>query len=241
MKRVFKKILFEIGKSLNRRQFKYSQELLWANTYYDSIRGKKWLEDMPLNIGRWAGNYALFYILNRVLSDYKPKNIIEFGLGESSKFISGFLENSLSDSEHKIIEHSDEWKNSFLSRNELSNRSRVEVLPIFQRKVNSVMVKSYKNIEKLINNKYDLYLIDGPFASKRYSRYDICILSENFKKNDEFIIIMDDYNRKGEQETFSQLQNILTSKKIKFKVGKYSGVQDVAVLATEKYKFATSL
>ena len=31
---------------------------------------KEWLEKTPLNIGRWAGNYAFFYVLNGF---YRPK------------------------------------------------------------------------------------------------------------------------------------------------------------------------
>jgi hypothetical protein len=57
-------------------------ELYWANVYHDSIRGKKELENLGLNIGRWAGNYTFFYVLNRILNDYQPKKIIEFGLGK---------------------------------------------------------------------------------------------------------------------------------------------------------------
>ncbi len=80
-----------------------NRELLWANNFHDSIRGKKCLQELNLNIGRWAGNYSFFYILNRVLMDYKPIGILDLGLGESSKFISTYLDNFLPNSFHTII------------------------------------------------------------------------------------------------------------------------------------------
>jgi hypothetical protein len=69
------------------------KDLEWANIYRDSIRGKEWLEKLPLNVGRAAVNYNFFYVLNRILNDYKPNRILEFGLGESSKFISTYILN----------------------------------------------------------------------------------------------------------------------------------------------------
>ena len=40
--------------------------------------------------------------------------------------------------------------------------------------------------------KYDLYIIDGPFGSSRYSRFDIFSQVEKFQKEDEFILIFYD-------------------------------------------------
>ena len=81
-----------------------SKELEWAHIYHDSIRGKKHIENLSLNIGRWAGNYSFFYVLNRILNDYKPEKILDLGLGESSKLISTYLEHYLPNSTHTIVE-----------------------------------------------------------------------------------------------------------------------------------------
>lgn len=102
-----------------------NSELEWANIYHDTIRGRKWLNELSLSPGRWAGNYSLFYILTRILSDYKPTKIIEFGLGESSKIISSFVDNELPNSEHFIIEHDINWVTYFASKFNLSNKSKI--------------------------------------------------------------------------------------------------------------------
>lgn len=217
-----------------------NQELEWAFIYHDSIRGKKYLEELPLNIGRWAGNYPLFYVLNRILDDFKPKTILEFGLGESTKLISTYLENILIDSKHKVIEQDVNWKNQFIENFILSKRSEVVVCPLVQIKVKGNEINSYKNLDFAVSEKFDLYLVDGPFGSLHYSRYDIVNLAKRFATGDQFIIIIDDFNRNGEKETVQDLLNLLEQNKIKVYHNNYIGNKSVKVIATEKYRLATS-
>ena len=189
-------------------------ELLWASIYHDSIRDKEWINKLSLNVGRWAVGYPFLYILNRVLSDFKPKNILELGLGESSKIISSYLEYYLIDSfQHIIIENY----------------------------VKDKKYLGYKDIENFITRKYDLYCIDGPFGSEEFSRYDIVNIATKFNKDDEFIIIFDDYDRCGEKMTVVDLLDVLKSKNMLFYTGIYSGEKEVFVIGTQKYKYVTSL
>ena len=66
-----KKIIAIIREQIKLQKLSYLQlkELEWANVYHDSIRGHTAIEQLPLNIGRWAGNYAFFYILNSIIID----------------------------------------------------------------------------------------------------------------------------------------------------------------------------
>jgi 16S rRNA G966 N2-methylase RsmD len=217
-----------------------SQELEWAHVYHDSIRGKQWLENLPLNIGRWAGNYAFFYVLNRILNDFKPKAILELGLGESTKFVSKYLDNYLLDSKHLVIEQDENWKNIFKENFTLSNRSEIVVCTLEKAIVKGFETNAYHNFEHAVKGEFDLYLIDGPFGSSHYSRYDIMKLANNFEAENQFIIVMDDYNRHGEKETIADLLSLLKSKNINVFHNSYTGNKSVMVIATEKYKYATS-
>lgn len=218
-----------------------SRELEWAHYYHDSIRGIEFIEKLNLNIGRWAGNYTFFYLLNRILNDYQPKSIIEFGLGESSKFISKYIENRLQETNHTIVEQSEEWKESFLSRFKLSKNSSIDICELRQIEVKGFNVNSYSSIEKYSNLKFDLYIVDGPFGSIRYSRYDIVSIVKNVEKGDEFIIIIDDYDRSGEKETTKDLISLFEDKKIPIYFSVYDGKKSVAILATEKYRYTNTL
>jgi len=218
-----------------------NQELEWAHVYHDSIRGKVHLENLPLNIGRWAGNYAFFYLLNRIMSDAKPQRILEFGLGESSKFITVCLEQELKSGFHHIIEQSSEWATAFNSRFELSAYSKVSVCPLVKKQINGHEVNSYEGLAEEVSGIFDLYLVDGPFGSPHFSRYDILAVAERLKPSDEFIIVIDDYDRIGEQETAKALEVLFEEKQIKAYTKVFTGIKKVWLLATPKYRFVTSI
>ena len=217
------------------------KELDWANVYHDSIRGKEYLTNLSLNIGRWAGNYAFFYLLNRVLHDFKPKKIVELGLGESSKFVSSCIDGINYDYEHTIVEQNENWSKLFQSKFSLSKKSEIFICPMVIKQVKNHNVNMYSNLLETINPKADLYIVDGPHGSPRYSRYDICQLAEIINSEDEFIIMLDDCQRVGEMDTFLELAAIFERKHIKFFTKKYKGVKTVIVIASEKYKYATTL
>ncbi|UOX34021.1 hypothetical protein LXD69_00565 [Flavobacterium sediminilitoris] len=225
----------------NNESLLISKEIEWAHYYHDSIRGIDFIEKLNLNVGRWAGNYTFFYLLNRILKEYKPNSIIEFGLGESSKFISKYIENELKETQHLIIEQSLEWKKIFLERFNLSENSKVDICEVTQNNIKGFNVNSYSNIEKYCNQKFDLYIVDGPFGSIKYSRYDIVKMVKNFDVRDEFIIIMDDYDRKGEKETTVDLLELFKEKKIPVHISVYEGKKSVAIISTNKYKYTSSM
>ena len=239
---MFKRIrkIIEANNKAHKINHNQLKELEWAHIYHDSIRGKKWLEELPLNVGRWAGNYAFFYVLNRILNEYKPKSIIEFGLGESSKFISTCIDNHISESKHVIVEQSKEWSDAFCGNFKLSVNSEIEICNMVTKRVKGFESNGYENIEKLIDKKFDFYIVDGPFGSKNYSRFDIVQFAENLNANDEFIIIIDDFQRVGEQQTFKHLEGLFDSKGIVIHTKMYSGNKDFMVLATNSYKYVTS-
>lgn len=216
------------------------QELEWAHIFHDSIRGKKYIEELSLNIGRWAGNYSFFYVLNRILSDYKPEKILDLGLGESSKLISTYLEHYLPHSNHTIVEQDEKWALAFSNRFQLSERSKIVHCPLQVVEIKGFQSQSYTHFKENITGKFDLYIVDGPFGSERYSRYDIISLVENFDASDEFIIMMDDTNRPGERDTRNDIVSLLKSKNISHHLGDYQGNKTVSVICSDQFKFATS-
>ncbi len=235
------RVFHKENKKLHSKNLNLLQELDWANIYHDSIRGKDFLENLPLNIGRWAGNYSFFYVLNRVLNDFKPNKILEFGLGESTKFVSAYLDNYLFDTSHLIIEQDELWKNSFKEFFKLSSNSEIKICPLTTINVNGYEVNSYSNIEKEALGVFDLYIVDGPFGSNHFSRYDIVNLMQNITCNDEFILILDDSHRNGEQETINTLNKLFKKKKIDIYQNSYIGSKGVHVFGTKKYKYIQSL
>ncbi|WP_380743780.1 hypothetical protein [Salegentibacter chungangensis] len=220
----------------NREIILQNQEIIWANIFHDSIKGKVALEELPLNIGRWAGNYTLFYILFRILNDLKPKRILELGLGESSKFISVFIENYLKNSTHLIIEQDEDWKINFLENFKLSDNSKVLLSPIGVEEVKGKKVNVYTSLSKIIEQKFDFYLIDGPHGSKNFSRFDAYKLAEDFRPEDDFILLIDDYDRQGEKETADLIMLELRKKDIEYYTAEYIGLKSILVISSKRNK-----
>jgi len=235
IKSLIKKNIYKITAPNYKNVSDELSELLWANIYHDTAKGKNWIKDLSISPCGMAINYSMLYLLTRVLSEYKINRILEFGLGQSSKFINTYLENENKSLIHLIIEHDKEWTNFF--KKNISVNSKITNLNLTNDAAN---IQFYENLLANIDYNYDLYLIDGPRGLPRFSRYDICTIADKFKQDDQFIIIMDDYQREGEQETITKLKMILQSKKIVFFDKVYKGSKTQIMIVSEKYKFATS-
>lgn len=239
MNKIFK--YFNAYKEQKKLELAYLKELNWANIYHDSIRGKKEIEALSLNIGRWAGNYAFFYVLHTILSKGKPTSILELGLGESTKFISTYLKNYLPQTKHVVIEDDKNWISFFNSSFELNSNSKIIHAEIKKRKVNNAETISYVVEDQLKKADFDLYVIDGPHGSKRFSRFDIVDFTDTIKKGDSFIIIYDDYQRDGEKETIKVLLEKFEKREIKYKINVFKGIKDVCLIVSENNKFLASI
>lgn len=238
MKNFLKKLIYKITAPDHNKLTENISELLWANIYHDTARGKKWIKDLSISPYDMAINYSMLYLLTRVLCEFKISSVLEFGLGQSSKFINSYFEANNFLSNHHIIEHNEEWIH-FFSRN-ISTKSTIKKLKLMEKKLENFSVQLYENLSSHIASKYDLYLIDGPNGLPSFSRFDICILAEKFTKGDQFIIIMDDYQRKGEQGTIEKLKTILENNNIKFQCKVFQGSKAQFLIVTDRYKFATS-
>ncbi|MHC0442732.1 hypothetical protein [Flavobacterium sp. 3-210] len=113
-------------------------------------------------------------------------------------------------------------------------------MPLLEKTYKGATYKSYDNIESIKDISIDFYLIDGPHGSENFSRFDIFTILKDKTPLDDFIILFDDYNRFGEKQTVDEVIEMLKSKEIKLFTKSYTGVKSVFIVATEKYKYATS-
>ena len=95
------------------------------------------------------------------------------------------------------------------------------------------------------DNKFDLIIIDAPqgfifnpgYHLFDYSRSNIWNLLDNLA--DDFIIILDDFNRQGEKNTMSHLEELLKERKIDYYHFQSSGIKDQYAICSENYRFVT--
>lgn len=234
----FLKAYFEIFAGLLHYKLeKDISELNWANIYHDTSKGKNWLQNLSISPYNMSVNYSMLYILTRIFSDFKINSVLEFGLGESSKFINSFAELNSKEMKHIVVEHDQKWID-FYKKN-VSELCEIICLELVNINVNEIIIQTYYKLDSVCKvNSFDLYIVDGPHGLNSYSRYDICLIAQKFSENDEFLIIIDDFQRKGEKDTYAHLIKILKAKNLITYTKEFVSIKNQLLIATEKYKFA---
>lgn len=220
-----------------------SEETLWSNSFFGSIENEKWVINKAFSYGKSSIGYTALYVIFKVLNEFKPTNILEFGLGEQTNLISQYVSYN-NDIEHNIIEHDLDWVDFFTKSNPIGTKSHLV-------KLETEMV-TYKKSDKVqiftdfagmfTDSKFDFIVIDSPASSdiKQYSRIDILnLLPSCLKPN--FVILIDDYHRIGEQNTVKDIEIILSNNNIGYQKGVYSGKKDLILITSNNLKFLTML
>lgn len=214
-------------------------EILKGITFQNSILNSNWLRYKDFSPGGWAADYGLLYTLYRVLDSAKPSSILEFGLGQSSKVIHQYA--SYYKQEAVTVEHDKSWIDFFSSSKTGEYEVNIMQLELEETKYNNVSTLTYKNCqEALRNKKYDLVLVDAPFGSRHYSRSQIIDIVENNLK-ESFCIIIDDYERNGEQETAEEVFKLLDKNGAKYVHKVYSASKQHLLICSSDMKFLTSM
>ena len=91
-------------------------------------------------------------------------------------------------------------ENNFVENFDISDNQKYLYSPLKNETLKG-QVKVYYSMNQMIHQKFDLYLIDGPYGSNKYSRYDAFKIAENLTRDDNFILLIDDYDREGEKDT----------------------------------------
>lgn len=220
---------------------KILKELQWAAVFNSTIVGSNWFLNQGISPGRAAVGYPLIYVMYRILNEVKPINILEFGLGQSTKIL---LQYGKWNNQANIttVEHSYEWIELFLKTNNLPKNHSIkqhdnEEIELFGHPTLSVKDLKYTT-EDL---KYDLIIVDSPYGSNNFSRPQILQLIEANLNHYNFCIVIDDYNRKGEKETCMEIEKKMKNEKINFNKGIYIGEKEIAIYCSKNLWYLTTL
>ncbi len=224
---------------------KLDLEIYWASVYAASIRGDDWLNKMSVNSGRWGPNFSLLYILTRCLKAAKPTHVLELGLGEVTEILLHYRYSLNPGSKVLTVEHDDNWA-SYRKPLLFNNGESLDLLmlPLEHRTIRNKQTLAYKGLAQTLNAKglrFDLVVIDGPFGSKRFSRINVLDLVDANLLQDDFIIIMDDCNRRGEAETAKLLCNQFKDRGIDIYSGYFEGEKGQLIITTKKFQFLTTV
>lgn len=217
------------------------KELVWANVFHDYVRGIYYLNDISLSPGRWSGNYSFLFAVCKILREFKPKGVLELGLGESSFLVNNILSNEMPDIHHTVLENNQEWIDHYTKNHEFDSISIIKKVTLKSIRLQDLDVNIYDLDENELINEHEFIIIDAPVGTPRYSRYNIYLLADKLKVGSNFILLFDDVHRNGEKETLSAVEGMLREKGIVFYRQILEGSKSQAIIASQKYKFAASL
>lgn len=228
----------------NQTSYRTQKEILWSKIFTDTIKGTC-LEHQSLSLGRWAVGYPFAYILFRCLQIINPTSILELGLGESTKIISAFRQNSDIKISHCLIENNPRWVDFFKK----SNPNVLDGCELFVLDYEFIKYKNFSEVrvfkgfsERLKRRNFSLIVVDAPLGGdlKDISRIDILeMIPQGLEES--FVILIDDYNRPQEKCMVNELKNKLMDNNVKFTFGIYSGEKDCIVVCTPDLSFLCSL
>jgi hypothetical protein len=176
-----------------------------------------------------AASYSLMYFLTRVLTELPVERIVELGSGESTVLIDRLRG---PDSSHVAWDQSDFWVRSVAAR---APRCEVRHGAIVDKQFEGVTYGGYQGLEPV---DFDLLLVDGPNGSDHASRYD-CVPLVAANRTPEFVVVVDDANRRGEQETIAALVAVLERRGVEHKLNYLAGRTTQAVITTSGMRAAS--
>ena len=211
-----------------------------AQIFNNLINNSTWVKRKDFIPIKWAANYSLLCILYIILDYFNPKNILELGMGQTTKLTSQYAQNKNKEALVQIIEHDEEWIKYFSSQFENSENVKTYKKDLETFTIYNSQNDRYSDLQDvIINNKYNLIIVDGPIgANKQYPRTNVVDLIPNNLAED-FIIILDDVNREGEKNTADLIFTTLEKNNIKYYTGYRNATKQQLIITSESCKFAT--
>lgn len=238
-----KQILDSIQNLQKKAQRRY-QELNFADLLHDSTAGSPWLKDKSFALYGWAANYSFIYTLFRILDNVRPAKILEMGLGQTSMVTSQYIANCRPDAQLDIIENDPGWIDVYQSKlpqhaNVCLHRCDIEFFYDRDEKNRRYQEKELKKITQ--DKRYNMIIVDGPMGGgQKFPRSNIMELVESNLAKD-FVIIFDDAERSGEQNTIARTKEKLAAQRIDFGVQRRDALKSQVLIFSKSYEFVQFL
>ncbi len=230
-------IIWKSSKILDNVRFTNERNLFW-----DLAKGISWINPkMSLSPGGMAVGYDYLYVLCRILQILQPKSILEIGLGQSSKLLLNYYNNH--SCTYDIIEQSKDWYEFFQVENDVPSGVNVHIRPMITKysDIYNSEINCFSEIETIVRNKkFSLISIDGPWGSDGVSRTDLLPYIPDCLENN-FVILLDDYNRIGEKEMVRLLEDNMIENNIKFLKKVYGNKKQFCLITSSNNPFLCSL
>lgn len=221
-----------------------AKESLNGILFHTAIKGADWISTTGFYPGGWAADFRLLTVLFRILNDFYPGRILEFGMGETTRMFSAYITNLRPDAVCLTVEHDQKWQ-EFFSRGG-DHTKGVKILNVTMEPSNILGTTSnyYTDLDDKLGSEknFDLVVIDGPIGSPRHSRHNMCDIIRDGRLADEFILLLDDAGRPGEQDTIRMAEKLFHEKGIEFESAYIQGAKKIIYAAfSTRFSFLRSI
>lgn len=193
------------NKSRSARILLQSRELLYERIFSNALPRLK-IENRYFPI-RSAANYSLLYLILRVVTELPVRRVLEFGCGQTTLLLDDLARCRAL--EVSSIEHDPIWA----GRVQKKVAHQVVQAPLVERAIRGVDCRTYDMVPQDLGGPMDLMIVDGPVGRHRRSRWGVLEYVEALLARD-FVIIFDDAQRKGEQDTIAAVITLLEGRGI---------------------------
>lgn len=175
--------------------------------------------DFPIFPDGASGNSSFLYYLLKYLFIKKPKKILELGVGQSSYINNLYLKKN-PHSKCLSVENDEQWFQLLSKRLESRNHFFKHLLLKNQE---LLFNKKKMNIQfydlGFLKEKFNLIILDGPFGG--LNRFGFIQYLDTIIDKDDFILIIDDTNRKMDQKLADIIEEKLRND-LKFDITSFS-------------------
>lgn len=191
------------SKTLSPAASLYGSEIIFQNIVHRTLDSLG--VDEPFYPLRSAAGYSYLYLLIRMVQDLPVERILELGCGQSTILLDRLSRQRAL--ECVSLEHDREW----LERISMRVDGRLIHAPLVSKTVMGRATRGYDTSALAGERDFDVLLVDGPRGSRRRSRWGCLELIESCL-GDDFLIIFDDAERRGELDTIAAAVKLLDSR-----------------------------
>jgi hypothetical protein len=190
-----------------------SQEIIYRELFLRDLKVLG-IEDQFYPV-RAAANHGLLYVLTRAFRDFQIGSVLEFGAGQSTILFDLLKKQVSPQTQIYTIEHEGPWAAL------IGDRVDHTVVTAPLNGTGTSYGSGFYDASLIPAGKFNLLLVDGPqsFAGRnRLARNGFADIIAS-RLADDFIIIVDDAERSGEQKLVRRIRKLLRASNIEFREG----------------------
>jgi hypothetical protein len=191
-------------------------------------------ELLPLPV-KGAASSSLLYLLLRLAELDGIVNVLELGVGESTRLLDDVRRRERPDLMITSLEHDPGW--AALIGDQTGRH--IPATPLVRRSVRGMETQAYDR-SCLSDQRFDLIIVDGPPGVRRHSRWGALELLQHHLA-DQFVLVIDDAGRRGELDTVAGALEVLADMGLDVSVGLTVSSTSQVVIASPQFRHVCHL